>query len=48
MEVTSGSSTLLQNCASTPDKFYDVQKVSDLNAAFDAIAGSIDNLRLAK
>ena len=48
VEVTSGSSTLLQNCASTPDKFYDVQNVSDLNAAFDAIAGSIDNLRLAK
>ncbi|CAN5400195.1 hypothetical protein BH10PSE5_BH10PSE5_29910 [soil metagenome] len=48
VEVTSGSSTLLQNCASTPDKFYDVQNVSDLQAAFDAIAGSIDNLRLSK
>lgn len=48
VEVRSGTSTLLQNCASTPDKFYDVQDVSDLSAAFDAIAGSIDNLRLAK
>lgn len=48
VEVSSGSSSLLQNCASTPDKFYDVQDVSDLQAAFDAIAGSIDNLRLAK
>ncbi|CAN5799435.1 hypothetical protein BH11PSE1_BH11PSE1_04660 [soil metagenome] len=48
VEVTSGTSTLLQNCASTPDKFYDVQNVSDLQAAFDAIAGSIDNLRLSK
>ena len=48
VEVTSGSSSLLQNCASTPDKFYDVQNVSTLGAAFDAIAGSIDNLRIIK
>lgn len=48
VEVRSGSSSLLQNCASTTDKFYDVQDVDDLQAAFDAIAGSIDNLRLAK
>lgn len=48
VEVNSGSSSLLQNCASTTDKFYDVQDVDDLQAAFDAIAGSIDNLRLAK
>lgn len=48
VEVTSGSSELLKKCASTDDKFYDVQKVSDLQAAFDAIAGSIDNLRLTK
>ena len=48
VEVTSGSSTVLKNCASTADKFYDVQDVSQLNDAFDAIAASIDNLRLAK
>lgn len=47
VEVTAGSSTVLQDCASTPDKFYDVQDVSQLGAAFDAIAGSIDNLRIA-
>jgi Flp pilus assembly protein TadG len=47
VEVTSGSSTVLQNCASSADKFYDVQDVSQLGAAFDAIAGSIDNLRIA-
>jgi Flp pilus assembly protein TadG len=48
VEVTTGTSTLLLNCASTPDKFYDVKNVSQLGAAFDAIAGSIDNLRLSK
>jgi Flp pilus assembly protein TadG len=48
VEVTSGTSTVLQNCASGPDKFYDVQDVSQLGVAFDSIAGSIDNLRISK
>lgn len=48
VEVKTGSSSLLKNCATDPDKFYDVQNVSQLGAAFDAIAGSIDNLRLTK
>jgi hypothetical protein len=48
VEVTSGSSALLEGCASSPDKFYDVQDVSDLGTAFDAIARSIDNLRISK
>jgi len=48
VEVTTGSSTLLQNCASSPDKFYDVQNASGLGAAFDQIAASIQNLRLSK
>ncbi len=47
VEVTSGTSTVLQNCATSPDMFYDVQDVSQLGAAFDAIAGSIDNLRIS-
>jgi Flp pilus assembly protein TadG len=46
VEVKTGSSDLLRNCATDPDKFFDVQNVSQLGAAFDAIAGSIDNLRL--
>lgn len=48
VEVTTGSSDLLRNCATDPDKFFDVQNVAQLGAAFDAIAGSIDNLRLTK
>ncbi|WP_165842815.1 TadE/TadG family type IV pilus assembly protein [Phenylobacterium deserti] len=48
VEVTTGSSTLLQNCASSPDKFYDVQNASGLGAAFDQIAASIQNLRISK
>jgi Flp pilus assembly protein TadG len=48
VEVTTGPSPVLQNCASSPDKFYDVQDVSQLGVAFDSIAGSIDNLRISK
>jgi Flp pilus assembly protein TadG len=47
VEVTSGSSTLLQGCATTPDKFFDVTNVSALGAAFDAIAADITNLRIS-
>jgi Flp pilus assembly protein TadG len=48
VEVTTGSSSLLQNCATTPDKFYDVQSASNLTAVFSAIAGSIQNLRISR
>lgn len=48
VEVSSGSSSLLKNCASGDDKFYDVQNVAQLSATFDAIAGSIDDLRIAR
>jgi Flp pilus assembly protein TadG len=48
VEVTSGDSSLLRNCASSTEKFYDVQDASQLNAVFDAIAGSIENLRILK
>ncbi|MEH6678532.1 pilus assembly protein [Phenylobacterium sp.] len=48
VEVKTGSSELLKTCATDSEKFFDVQNVSQLGAAFDAIAGSIDNLRLTK
>ena len=48
VEVTSGDSSLLRGCASSDEKFYDVQDASQLNAVFDAIAGSIENLRILK
>lgn len=48
VEVAAGASTVLKDCASGADKFYDVQDVSQLSAAFDSIAGSIDNLRISK
>jgi hypothetical protein len=48
VEVTTGSSDLLKNCATSPDRFYDVAQASQLNSAFQAIARSIDNLRISK
>jgi Flp pilus assembly protein TadG len=46
--VSSHSKTVLQGCASTLDKYYDVTDSAQLAAVFDAIAGSIQNLRIAK
>ena len=48
VEVKTGSSSLLQNCATTPEMFYDVQSASNLSAVFSAIAGSIENLRITQ
>lgn len=48
VEVKTGSSQLLSDCATTPDKFYDVQSASNLSAVFSAIAGSIENLRITQ
>ena len=46
--VSTHSKAILQNCASTTDKYYDVTDAAQLAAVFDAIAGSIQNLRIAK
>jgi len=48
VEVSSGDSSLLRNCASSAEKFYDVQSASQLDSVFNAIAGQIENLRILK
>lgn len=48
VEVRNGSSSVLEDCASDADKFYDVQNIADLVAVFDDIGGSIKRLRLAR
>lgn len=47
VEVSDGDSTVLQNCATRPDMYYDVQDAADLSDAFRAIAGQITRLRIA-
>ncbi|WP_421739658.1 TadE/TadG family type IV pilus assembly protein [Caulobacter sp.] len=46
--VSTHSKAVLQGCASTSDKYYDVTDSAQLAAVFDSIAGSIQNLRIAK
>jgi len=46
VEVTTGDSSVLRSCATTADKFYDVQDAAQLTSVFNAIAGSIQNLRI--
>ncbi len=48
VEVKSGSSTLLSGCATSADKFYDVQDASELNSVFQTIAGDIASMRISR
>lgn len=45
--VSSHSQSILQACASSPDKYYNVTDAADLSSTFNAIAGSIQNLRIS-
>jgi hypothetical protein len=48
IDVTGVTPAVLQSCASSADKFYDVPNVANLSAAFQQIAGQIGKLRLAQ
>jgi Flp pilus assembly protein TadG len=48
VRVIDGNATLLQQCATRADMFFNVQNASQLNAVFAQIANSLTNLRIAK
>jgi hypothetical protein len=48
VRVIDGNASLLQNCASRPDMYYDVQNSSQLNTVFTTIAQNLANLRISK
>jgi Flp pilus assembly protein TadG len=48
VRVINGNATLLQQCASKTDMYYNVQNASQLSAVFATIAQNLANLRLAK
>jgi hypothetical protein len=48
IDVSGVSPAVLQNCATSPDKFYDVPDVANLDGAFQQIAGQIGKLRIAQ
>jgi hypothetical protein len=47
VRLMEGSGTLLQNCASSPGNYYNVENSSDLVPAFQAIGEKISQLRLS-
>ena len=48
VRVINGNASLLRNCATKPDWFYDVDEAHQLNAVFASIAQNLANLRIAK
>ena len=48
IRLVSGNATLLQNCASSPSMYYDVQDASELSGVFSAIGSEIASLHLSK
>jgi Flp pilus assembly protein TadG len=48
VRVIEGNATLLKDCATSPDMYYDVQNASDLNAVFQSIASKLAKLHIAK
>jgi hypothetical protein len=48
VRVINGNATLLKNCATKPEMYYDVQQASELNSVFSSIAQNLANLRISK
>ena len=48
IRVIDGNATLLRNCATKPEMYYEVAQASQLNSVFTAIAQNLANLRIAK
>ena len=48
VRVINGNATLLQQCASKTDMYYNVQSAAQLSTVFATIAQNLANLRLAK
>jgi hypothetical protein len=46
--VSNHSRTILQQCATKLDMYYDVTSADQLTSVFNTIAGSIQNLRITK
>jgi len=48
VRVIAGNATLLKNCATKPEMYYQVSQASQLNSVFASIAQNLANLRIAK
>jgi Flp pilus assembly protein TadG len=48
IRVINGNATLLKNCATKPEMYYEVQQAAQLTSVFASIAQNLANLRIAK
>ena len=48
VRVIEGNATLLQQCATQPEMYFNVQNASQLDGVFSAISKNLANLRIAK
>jgi Flp pilus assembly protein TadG len=48
VRVIDGNATLIRNCATKPDMYFNVQQASQLSSVFSSIAQNLANLRIAK
>jgi Mg-chelatase subunit ChlD len=48
VRVINGDATLLKNCATKPDMYYDVDAANELDMVFSSIAQNLANLRIVK
>ena len=48
VRVIDGNGTLLKNCATKPDMYFDVDEAAQLNSVFKSIAQNLANLRITK
>jgi Flp pilus assembly protein TadG len=48
VRVIDGNASLLRNCATKPDMYFNVQQAGQLNSVFSSIAQNLANLRIAK
>ena len=48
VRVIDGNATLLRNCATNPNMYYEVSQATQLNSVFSSIAQNLANLRIAR
>jgi hypothetical protein len=48
VRVIAGNASLLRNCATKPEMYYEVSQASQLDSVFSSIAQKLANLRISK
>lgn len=48
VQVDAAAQALMERCATSSDHYFNVTSASAIGAAFDRIAGSIENLRITR